>query len=174
MANQKSPGELVIWRLLSIRIDPDDPTPVLYSLVLEGEKDRPLMADGKIVFFTDAKRAESILASYGSELFADEVAVEEPFFKIDLACALYLVNTEGFDDGAYVLNTVNTLWDLVRAIPMKMPDYHKEAFKKYVAFGTLQRDLSVHFEGSASSIKQLMDAILWCVGAVVVFSKVIE
>ena len=163
-----------IWRLLAISLDPDQSDPALYGLVLEGEKDQPLMLDGRIVLFKDSSRAMSVLQQYGGALKADKIDVAKPFFWCDVAQALYLLQAGGIDNDASVLGAVNALLDLVRATGLRFPDHTKAALYSIADYCTMNTDLSRYLdeEGDYSS-DALIDAMLWCVGAVTVKSSIL-
>ena len=79
METNKSQSELIIWRLASIKIDPDSEEPGLFCLILEGEKDRPLMSEERIIFFRDLNQAKIIIKEYGNNIHYDDLDVDEPF-----------------------------------------------------------------------------------------------
>lgn len=162
------------WRLLAVALDPDRPIPELYGVIHEAEKDIPLMVDGRIVFFTDPTRAPELIQKHGGAWVADPIDVAKPSFWCDVAQALHFLSVGGFDDGADVLSAVNVLLDLVRATGAKMIDRRKQALYAIVDYCTFNKDLTRYLEEEGDySSRELVDAVLWCVGVIVVKSRIL-
>lgn len=162
------------WRLLAVALDPDNPTPELYGVIHEAEKDVPLMVDGRIVFFTDPTRAPELIQKHGGAWVTDPSDVAKPSFWCDVAQALHFLSAGGFDDGADVLSAVNVLLDLVRAVGTKMDDRRKKALYAIADYCTFSKDLTKYLEEEGDySSRELVDAVLWCVGAIVVKSRIL-
>lgn len=174
VSDSRDPAAETYWRLLAVALDPDRPTPELYGLIYEAETDVPLMVDGRIVFFRDPARAHDLIREYGGSLVADHIDVAKPFFWCDVAQALHFLSAGGFDDGAAVLGAVNALLDLVRATGIKMDDRRKKALYAIADYCTFNKDLTKYLEEEGDySSRELVDAVLWCVGAVVVKSRIL-
>jgi hypothetical protein len=168
------PAAETYWRLLAVALDPDRTIPELYGLIYEGETDVPLMVDGRIVFFTDPVRAHDLIREYGATLVADHIDVAKPFFWCDVAQALHFLSAGGFDGGAAVLNAVNVLLDLVKATGIKMIDGRRKALYAIANYCTFNKDLTKYLEEEGDhSSRELVDAVLWCVGAIVVKSRIL-
>jgi hypothetical protein len=162
------------WRLLAVALDPDRPTPELYGVIREAEKDIPLMVDGRIVFFTDPARAPELIQQHGGAWATDPIDVAKPSFWCDVAQALHFLSAGGFDDGADVLSAVNVLLDLVRATGAKMDDRRKKALYAIADYCTFNKDLTKYLEEEGDySSRELVDGVLWCVGAVAVKSRIL-
>jgi len=167
------PSTETYWRLLAIGLDPDRTAPELYGLIYEGETDVPLMVDGRIVLFTDPTRAPELIQKYCTPLVADKVDAEKPFFWCDVAQALHFLSAGGTDVDASVLNTVNVLLDLVRATEIKMVDSRRQALHAIADYCTTSKDLTKYLEEAGDhSSRELVDAVLWCVGAVVMKTRI--
>jgi hypothetical protein len=163
-----------IWRLLAISLDPDQADPAFYGLVLEGDIDEPLMHEGRVVLFREAARAADLLARYGSSMKADRAEISKPFFWCDVAQTLHLLQAGGLDEDACVLGAVNALLDLVRATGLKMPASAKAALHSIADYCTMNKDLTKYLEEEGDySSDALVDAVLWCVGAVATKSTVL-
>lgn len=162
------------WRLLAIGLDPDKTVPDLYGAIHEGDPDVPLMVDGRIVFFTDAARAPELIRQHGAPWVADPMDVSKPTLWCDVAQALYHLSAGGIDTSASVVDAVNVLLDLVKACGTKMVDSRRRALHAIADYCTTSKDLTRYLEevGDHSS-RELVDAVLWCVGAVVVKSRIL-
>ena len=170
----RDPATETYWRLVAFGLDPDKTTPDLYGLIYEGETDVPLMVDGRIVFFMDPSRAHDLIQQYGSSLVADKVDVAKPFFWCDIAQTLYFLSAGGIDTEASVLGAVNVLLDLVKASGAKLEDRRRRALYSIADYCTMSKDLTKYLEEEGDySKRELIDAVLWCVGAVVVKSRIL-
>lgn len=162
------------WRLLAIGLDPDKTMPDLYGAIHEGETDVPLMADGRIVFFTDPARAPELISQHGAPWVGDPMDVGKPSLWCDVAQALHHLSAGGIDTSASVVDAVNVLLDLVKACGTKMVDSRRRALHAIADYCTTSKDLTKYLEevGDHSS-RELVDAVLWCVGAVVVKARIL-
>ena len=168
-----SPSTEPYWRLLAVALDPDH-EPELYGLIHEGETDSPLMVDGRIVFFTDPARAPDLIRQHGAAQAAAKIDVEKPFFWCDVAGALHYLSAGGVDNTATVVDAVNVLLDLVKASGIKMEDSCRKALYDIADYCTMNKDLTKYLEEDGDhSSRELVDAVLWCVGAVVVKSRIV-
>jgi hypothetical protein len=85
------------WRLLAVGLDPDRSTPDFYGVMHEGERDVPLTADGRIVFFVDLARALALIQQHGGAWAADPADVAKPTLWCDVAQALHFLSAGGID-----------------------------------------------------------------------------
>lgn len=170
----RDPATETYWRLLAVGLDPDKPMPELYGLIYEGEADVPLMVDGRVGFFTDPARARALIEWYGAPLVADKIDVAKPFFWCDIAQTLHFLSAGGTDTEASVLGAVNLLLDLVKAIGAKMDDRRRRALYAIADYCTMSKDITKYLEEEGDySSRELIDAVLWCVGAVAVKSRIL-
>jgi hypothetical protein len=143
-------------------------------LIYESEKDVPLMADGRILFFTDPGRAPALVRQYGEARANDRLDVEKPSFWCDVAQTLHLLSAGGLDTAASVVDAVNVLLDLVRASGVKMIEARQKALYSIADYCTTSKDLTKYLEEEGDhSSRELVDAVLWCVGVVVVKSRIV-
>jgi hypothetical protein len=163
-----------LWRLFAVGLDPDKTVPDLYGAIHQGEPDVPLMVDGRIVFFTDPGQASGLIRQYGGPWASDPTEVSKPTLWCDVAQALHHLSAGGIDTSASVVDAVNVLLDLVRAISTEIEDRRRKALYSIADYCTISKDLTRYLEemGDYSS-RELVDAVLWCVGAVVVKSRIL-
>lgn len=167
--NRPTKSATPVWRLLAIGLDPDKTEPEIYGAIHEGETDVPLMVDDRIVFFTDPGRAPELIQQYGGPWIHDRMEVAKPTIWCDVAQALHHLSAGGMDTSASVVDAVNVLLDLVKASGAKMIDSRRQALHAIADYCTTSKDLTKYLEevGEYSS-RELVDAVLWCIGAVVV------
>jgi hypothetical protein len=170
----RDPATETYWRLLAIGLDPDKTMPDLYGMIHEGETDVPLMVDGRIVFFTDPARAPALIQKYGGAQATDPVDVGKPTFWCDVAQALHFLSAGGIDTQASVVDAVNVLLDLVKAAGVTFDDRRRRALYAIADYCTMSKDLTKYLEEEGDySSDELVDAVLWCVGAVVVKARIV-
>jgi hypothetical protein len=162
------------WRLLAVALDPDRSTPELYGAICEAENDVPLMVNGRIVFFTDPARAPELIQKHGGPWATDPMDVAKPSFWCDVAQTLHFLSAGGIDTTASVVDAVNVLLDLVRATGTEIDDRRRKALYAIADYCTTNTDLTRYFEevGDYSS-DELVDAVLWCIGAVVAMARIL-
>ena len=164
-----------VWCLLAIGIDPDRSNPELYSLILHGEHDTPLLDGDRIVCFTDPGCASDLIRQYGGGSEADRIDVSVPLYWCDIASTLHLLESPGYDESASVLDTVNVLLELVKATGLTISCEHRAALHALADYCTLNKDLMPYFEEESDySRRQCIDAVLWSVGAVVAKARIVS
>jgi hypothetical protein len=170
----RDPATVTYWRLLAISLDPDRTEPELYGLIYESETDVPLMVDGRIVFFTDPAKAPELIRQHGAALIADEIDVAKPLLWCDVAQALHFLSSGGMDTEASVLEAVNMLLDLVKASGVRLDERRRRALYAIADYCTFSKDLTKYLEEEGDySSAELVDAVLWCVGAVAVKARIL-
>lgn len=171
---KQTPADAVYWRLLAVALDPGRETPELYGLIREGQSDVPLMVDGRILLFAERGRADELLRRHG-RLVGDEVVdVERPFFVCDVAQALHLLSVGGLDSDSAVLSAVNVLLDLVVATGVPFDERRRQALGSIADYCTTSYDVTRYLEEEGGySSRELLDAVLWCVGVVAAMARIV-
>ncbi len=163
------PEDLV---LVAFRVDAGHDGPQFYTLLaVGGESERPLTADGRIIFFTHPQLAAKALALDAS-LTRLGPAPEEIETFCDVAEALYRVNSQAADPDGVILDCLLVFDDLVRATKLHMPDRYQGILTELAARLTEGEQLRNIFTSSALR-EHVEDALLWCVGAVTVKARMI-
>jgi hypothetical protein len=158
--------------LIALRLTPYHSGPQLYTLLaVGGENERPLTADGSIVFFRSPEHAEAAL-----KLDATMSKLGSPPAEVASACdvaeALYLVNSQDADPQGTILDCLLILDDLVRASRLHMPERYQGILTELAARLMEGQQLKQIFS-NASLRNHVEDALLWCVGAIVVKARVV-
>lgn len=170
---RRGPEARTYWRLLAIGLDPEHAGPELYGLVYEGATDAPLMVGDRIALFTDRGRARELLAAHGARA-ADVVDVDGPFFVCDVAQTLHLLSAGGRDVRGAVVKTVNVLLDLVAATGVAMDGRRRAALGAIADYCTTHDDVTRYLEEDGDyASRELVDAVLWCVGVVAVSARIV-
>ncbi len=158
--------------LVGFRVDASHEGPQLYTfLSVGGDNERPLTADGHILFFTHPQLAAKALALDASLARLGPPPDELETF-CDVAEALYRVNSQNADPDGVILDCLLVFDDLVRATKLHMPDRYQGILTELAARLTEGAQLGKIFS-SHSLREHVEDALLWCIGAVTVKARVI-
>ncbi len=158
--------------LVGFRVDAGHDGPQFYTLLaVGGENERPLTADGRILFFTRPELAGKALALDAS-LAQLGPAPEELETFCDVAEALYRVNSQNTDPEGVILDCLLVFDDLVRATKLHMPDRYQGMLTELAARLTEGAQLRNIFTNSALR-EHVEDALLWCIGAVTAKARMI-
>ncbi|HME31939.1 MAG TPA: hypothetical protein VKG65_04225, partial [Terriglobales bacterium] len=147
--------------------------PQFYTvLAVGGENERPLTADGHILFFSRPTLAAQALA-FDASLARLGPAPEELETFCDVAEALYRVNSQNADPEGVILDCLLVFDDLVRATKLHIPDRYQGILTELAARLTEGAQLGKIFT-SHSLREHVEDALLWCVGAVTVKARMMS
>ncbi|HUI84782.1 MAG TPA: hypothetical protein VL240_11185 [Candidatus Binatia bacterium] len=159
--------------LVALRLDAQHDGPQFYTLVaVGGDNERPLVADGHLLFFTRPELAARALA-LDRELAQLGPAPQQAETFCDIAEALHLVNSQDDDPDGVILDSLLMLDDLVRATKLHMPDHYQGLLTELAARLTERMKLQDIFRKHALR-EEAEDALLWCVGAIAVRSRMIS
>lgn len=157
--------------LVGFKLDPDRENCDFFTVVFCGDIDQPLTIDDYIIFFNDISILSKTLEFVAPEILQD-LDISD-FAIIDIAEMLYLIEREKIDNSAIILNGLNMIFDLVKASRLKMPDECKRILYRFADYCTFNQEISVFFENENISRKQIINNILWCIGAIVSKSKIL-
>jgi hypothetical protein len=158
--------------MAGFRIDPTHEGPQFYTLLaVGGENERPLVADGRIVFFVRPTLAHKALAMDKSMAVLGNPP-RDVETMCDVAQTLYLVNSEDEDPDGVVLDCLLIFDDLVRATNISMPERYQGILTELAARLTEGQTLGKVFSNDALR-QHVEDALLWCVGAVAMKTKLV-
>jgi hypothetical protein len=159
--------------LVGFRVDASHEGPQLYTLLaVGGENERPLTADGRILFFTPPQLASQALALDAS-LARLGPAPEELETFCDVAEALYRVNSQDTDPDGVILDCLLVFDDLVRATKLHMPNRYLGILTELAASLTEGAQLRRVFKNPEVR-EQAEDALLWCIGAVTAKARILS
>jgi len=158
--------------MAGFRLDPTHEGPQFYTLLaVGGDNERPLVSEGRIVFFVRTTLVHKALAMDPSMAVLGNPP-REVETMCDLAQALYLVNAQDKDADGVVLDCLLILDDLVRATQISMPERYQGILTELAARLTEGQSLGKIFSNEALR-QHVEDALLWCVGAVAMKAKVL-
>ncbi len=158
--------------LIAFRVDAGHDGPQFYTLLAVGsDNERPITSDGRIVFFVHPGLAAKALALDPSmaRLGPPPEGIET---FCDVAEALYRVNSQQADPEGVILDCLLVFDDLVRATRLHMPDRYQGILTELTARLTEGKQLRNIFT-NPSLREHVEDALLWCVGAVMVKARML-
>jgi len=158
--------------LVGFRLDPSVEDAQFYTLVmLQDGEEKPLLVDGRLVFFRRLDAAARALAQAPEEFRNAQTPPADMELLCDLAQALYVINTQESDEEGVLLDCIACLDTLVRATGLSVP----------LEYGRTLATLSGHLEKSGELTQwlasgelrreQVEDALLWCIGAIACKSR---
>jgi hypothetical protein len=158
--------------MAGFRIDPTHEGPQFYTLLaVGGDNERPLVADGRIIFFSRMTLVHKALAMDKSMAVLGNPP-RDVETMCDVAQALYLVNSQEKDPDGVVLDCLLIFDDLVRATNISMPERYQGILTELAARLTEGQSLGKVFSNDALR-QHVEDGLLWCVGAVTMKSKLL-
>ena len=170
-SQSRGPQEELV--LVGFRVDARHDGPQFYTLLaVGGENERPITADGRLVFFTQLELGAKALALDPSMTKLGPPPQELETF-CDVAEAFYLVNSQNADLDGIVLDCLLIFDDLVRATKLHMPDRYQGLLTELAARLT-ERKLLRDIFTNQSLREHVEDALLWCVGAVTVKARMVS
>jgi len=144
-----------------------------YILVIYNSINIVATINGRIVFFDDARLAPAVLdlAETGSK-YAERVPSEA-----ELVCdphgVIQAVLCGGFDDNSHIVNFINILTDMLFAVGLEIPAKWRTVLFDFADHLTFDQYYAGFFEEREGSRELVKDALLWCVGTVVVNSTLL-
>jgi hypothetical protein len=160
--------------LIGFRINPDSEEPEFYTLLdRSGDKDRALTVDSDLIFFAKLEQKQQAFNLFREEIKKGCAVPDEIDLVADLAGALYLIENEGLDDSAIILNLLNTIFDLLYSVDIQLSDDKKSLLWKFADHLTFEKEFKQYLSSNSINRQSISDAILWSVGAIVSSSKIL-
>jgi hypothetical protein len=162
-----------ILYLIGFRLNSQSVHPEIYTLLIYGENDRPIKLDNQIIFFNYPEEASKIWQLCGNDVQKLGQPPNNVELVIDVAKALYLINHEDADFTNTILDCLNMLLDFVKAAETTIPDIYGGPISSFADHLTFEHDFSSFFTESTFDRSLISDAILWCIGAILVKSRIL-
>ncbi len=160
--------------LVGFRLDPGAEGPQFYTLfVLESENDRPLAREGRILFFTDRRRAAAAVGLADNDFARFHAIPDELEILCDVAQALYIANAESEDKDGVLLECIALFDDLIRAAQINVPAQYMAALSAVSERLATTPEFASMLAETGLDRETLEDALMWCVGAVTVKSTIV-
>ena len=165
---------LVGVRLLEGSATPDYFSLVLYYEAARNDGNRPLVHQGKIVFFKHAGAADRVLR-LGDVAFRKYAPFKgELSIKYDVPEVLRLIRDGDRDAGGIIVTFLNELLDFLAASKDSPSEDARLLLAGLADHVTFHQDLDDYFGMRRGLRRETLDAILWAIGSVVASSAVID
>lgn len=158
--------------LVGFQLDPNAEGPQLYTLfVLESQNDRPLVANGRVIFFSDPAHAAEALSLADNDMSRLGPAPTELEILCDVAEALHTANALDADTDGTLLETIALFDDLIRAVQINVPAQYMSVLSALSERLATSPEFATMLAETGLDRETIEDAMMWCVGAVAVKSR---
>ncbi len=153
--------------LVGFRIDPAHEGPQFYCVfAIGGPDERPLMMEGRVLFFSRPELAPKALLLDPSMAHL-KLPLDGVEMFCDVAQTLHLVNSADEDPDGMILDCLHLFDDMVRSTKLNMPERYQSVLTEMADHLSKGAKLKRIF--SSDSLRHhVEDALLWCVGAITV------
>ncbi|HYE26111.1 MAG TPA: hypothetical protein VEG32_13025 [Clostridia bacterium] len=158
--------------LVGFRLDPGAEGPQFYTLfALEGENERPLRTNGRVLFFSRPEDAARALSASDNDMQRLGPPPQELEMLVDVAQALYLANSAASDTDGVLLDVIGCFDDLVRSAGINAPAEYMSVLGGLSERLVSNPEFATWLTEQGIDRERIEDAIMWCVGAVAVKSS---
>jgi hypothetical protein len=159
--------------LIGFRLDVDsEGQPDLYTLYVDA--DRPIVSDQSIVFFADPRQACQAVERDDDDEVRRLAPPHDLAVVYDVPLALYRLAHQSFDPDSVILNCLNVLFDLVKATGLPPVGAVKDELYPLADHLTFDREDGSYLDAAPKRRGRVIDAVLWCIGAVVSHATVLR
>lgn len=139
----------------------------VYALTFYDDMETVLADQGRIILFRRVSQAESIVQRFASGKGRQcRFGSRRVSLTCDFAELVDFVMCRDGDQDSRLLNGLNTLFELVHATGIEFPKQHKKSLEALADHLTFSDDLAGFFSSSTCPREQVLNVLLWCVGAV--------
>jgi hypothetical protein len=161
--------------LIGFRMDPSAEGPQFYTLIgSEGESERPITREGRILFFRAPRLAAKALAVSDNGFRSLRAVPQELEMLCEVGEALYVANQLDADDDGWLFELIAVFDDLLRAVQLTPPPEYIEVLSQLATRLVESTEFAGYLEQRGLQRQKLEDALLWCIGAVAAKSSWVE
>ena len=161
--------------LIGFRLDPAAEAPQFYTLMgSEGEDERPIAREGRVLFFRKPSQAARALAASDNGFRQVRPVPRELELLCDIAGALHVANQLDEDADGLLFELIAVFDDLLRAVQLSPPPEFIDVLSGVASRLTQSQEFASYLESSGQSRERLEDALLWCIGAAMAKSSWVE
>lgn len=165
--------------LLGVRLRPDSQECDLFALslyyeVARKDANRPLTSAGRIVFFRRPDRADYILSLGDAAFRKYGRAPLNVAYVYDIPAVLSRLERSAPDEDAVILTLINELLDFVAASGRTIPARSAYVLERFADWLTFEKQYANFFAAREIERDELLDAILWSIGAVVASAAIVD
>lgn len=149
--------------------------PGLFTLMIMGSKQDYILNNGKnLLFYTDLKSTNDVLASYFNGVTFSELETQELIQKCYPTEACQLIFDLDNVEDSLVLDTINSLLDFTNSLSVDVPEKVKTVLREFADHMTFEKEYRVFFLDAPYEKNDLIDAIYWSEGFLMNHMEVIE
>jgi len=161
--------------LIGFRFDPAAAGPQFYTLIgSEGEDERPITRGERILFFRQPTDAQRALAESDNAASQAGPVPTELELLCDVAGALHVANQQDEDTDGLLFEVIAVFDDLLRAVKISPPSEFTGVLAGVAERLSESNEFTSFLQTSGTARERLEDALLWCVGAIMVKSSWLE
>ncbi|MES2109354.1 MAG: hypothetical protein V4577_11425 [Bacteroidota bacterium] len=136
----------------------------LYVIFLTGETDKPILSKDKICFYS-RNAILTKLASLGFSVLSDKLD-DEIALSYDVSKVMDLILFRSIDNEASLINAINTLLDMIKAINMNLSEEYRTILYLFADHLTFNRRYGKFLKENKISSDVLKDIFYWINGLI--------
>jgi hypothetical protein len=161
--------------LIGFRMDPSAEGPQFYTLIgSEGESERPIMRQGRILFFRAPRLAAKALAASDNGFRSLRSVPQELEMLCEVGEALHVANQQPSDSDGWLFELIAVFDDLLRAVELTPPPEYIEVLSQVATRLVESTEFAGFLEQQGLKREKLEDALMWCLGAIAAKSSWVE
>jgi hypothetical protein len=161
--------------LIGFRMDPAAEKPQFYTLIgSEGESERPITRQGRILLFRSPKSAARALAASDNGFRGMRSIPTELEMLCEVGEALHVANQKDADEDGWLFELIAVFDDLLRAVGLAPPQEYVEVLTAVATWLVETTEFASFLQQRGMTRERLEDALLWCIGAVAAKSSWVE
>lgn len=167
-------SDVKCWYVIEVRFSANHKPGELYMAVLVSEKDVALTTEGDVCLFRNYLQAEDVIRTYSTTAEPVEYNVDDIACLCDTVECERIISAGVVDLDAVVVDTINTVLDILRSISVDIPASHKRTLFLLADYSTFDRDLSPFFRETGVTKQDAIDAIRWCATEILEHSRIVS
>lgn len=161
--------------LIGFRLDPAAEGPQFFTLIgEEGEEELPITRGDRILFFRRAKDALRALALCDNGFRHVRPVPSELELLCDISGAMHVANQEEEDGDGLLFEVIAVFDDVLRAVKLTPPAQYTSVLAGVAERLSESPEFASYLASTDTARERLEDALLWCVGAIMVKSSWVE
>lgn len=148
--------------LIAFRLNTNDDIVIIYTLMVFGDEDIPMIVDNKLLFFNEPGLCSSVI-----ELASDKIKQLGPppeniALIYDIPRMLEIVSLEDHDELTITLNCLNIFFDLLATLKIEIPTKYKNILYSFADHLTFDSEFNLFLKEHHIDRLTLSNAIIWC------------
>ena len=147
----------------------------MYTLYVMNDVDRPILNNGKIIFFSEPELSQAALKKSTENVSTKVFQFHSltPALECDLDNIFSLILYGDVDISANILNFLNMILDFIRYLEIPLPSSHKKNLYNFADHLTFESNFENFLCEKSISRFKILESIYWCIGAIVSNSMIL-